>query len=319
VTALYPEIEPYRRGHLDVGDGNRVAWEECGNPDGCAAVVLHGGPGSGCSPGMRRFFDPDLYRIVLFDQRGCGRSTPHASDPAVDLSVNTTAHLVGDMELLRDQLGVEQWLVLGISWGCTLALAYAERFTDRVTGMVLVGVTTGRRSEIDWLYRDVAPRFPEAWARFRAGVPEAERDGDLVAAYRRLLEHPDPAVRARAARDWTDWDWSTALVDPNAPRPARWDDPSFQLARARLCTHYFDHNVFLDDGALLRAAGALAAVPGVLVNGKHDLQCVTGARDLARVWPDAELVIVDDAGHATSDPGMDSAIVGATHRLARTR
>ena len=189
MTALYPEIEPYRRGHLDVGDGNRVAWEECGNPDGRAAVVLHGGPGSGCSPGMRRFFDPDVYRIVLFDQRGCGRSTPHASDPAVDLSVNTTAHLVGDIELLREHLGVEQWLVLGISWGCTLGLAYAEQFTDRVAGIVLVGVTTGRRSEIDWLYR----RRRAALPRGVGSIPRRRAGGR---ARRRSRRRVPPAARA---------------------------------------------------------------------------------------------------------------------------
>ena len=170
MTALYPEIEPSRSGHLDVADGNAVYWEECGNPDGGAVVVLHGGPGSGCSEGMRRYFDPAAYRIVLFDQRGSGRSTPHASDPTVDLSANTTAHLVADIERLRTHLDIERWLLLGISWGCTLALVYAEQFSDRVDGMVLIGVTTGRRAEIDWLYRHAAPLFPEAWACFRAGA-----------------------------------------------------------------------------------------------------------------------------------------------------
>jgi proline iminopeptidase len=207
-TRLYSEIEPCYQGTLEVGDANLVYWEVCGNPDGKPALVLHGGPGSGASPEFRRYFDPSAYRVVLFDQRGCGRSTPHASDPGTDLSVNTTDHLLADMELLRRHLDVDRWLVLGFSWGSTLGLAYAERHPQRVSELVLVGVTTTRRSEIDWLYRGVAPLFPEQWARFRAGVPAGERDGDLVEAYHRLLEHPDPSVRVSAAKDWSDWDWA---------------------------------------------------------------------------------------------------------------
>jgi proline iminopeptidase len=267
---------------------------------------------------MRRFFDPGAYRIVLFDQRGCGRSTPHASDPAVDLSVNTTEHLLIDIERLRDHLGIERWLVFGVSWGSTLGLAYAERHPDRVTAMVLAGVSAGRRAEIGWLYRDVGRFFPEEWRRFRGGVPEHEQDGDLVAAYRRLVEASDPAVRARAAADWTDWDWVTASVDANAERPTRWHDPDFQLARARICTHYFHHNVFLEDGVLLRRAASLAGIPGVLINGRLDLQCpVVTAWELARAWSGSDLVIVDGAGHSTADQGMARAILAATDRFAR--
>jgi proline iminopeptidase len=315
---VYPPAHPTDRGQLEVGDGNRVYWEECGNPDGRPAVVLHGGPGSGCTSGMRRFFDPDAYRIVLFDQRGCGRSTPNASEPGTDLSVNTTRHLLDDIDRLRTHLRIDRWLVLGLSWGTTLGLAYALRRPDRVAAMVLAGVTLGSRSEVDWLYRGVAPHLPGAWARFRDGVPDQDRDGDLVEAYHRLLHDPDPAVRAEAARRWTDWDWATSSVDPSAARPARWDDPTFQLARARICTHYFRHDLFLEDGLLLRAAPALAGIPGVLVNGHHDLQCpLPTAQALADAWPGSELVVVDGAGHSTADPGMEGAIVAATDHFAR--
>jgi proline iminopeptidase len=234
MTVLYPAIEPYDHGMLDVGDGNRVYWEVCGNSNGKPAVVLHGGPGSGCSTGVRRYFDPQAYQIVRFDQRGCGRSTPHASDPRTDLSVNTTAHLLTDMERLRQYLGIGQWLLFGGSWGSTLGLAYAERHPQRVTAMVLVGVTTTRRSEIDWLYRGVAPLFPVQWARFRAGVPPAERDGDLVAAYHRLLQEPDPAIHMKAAQDWCEWESAVVSVDLEAnPEPRRWQ-PAFQLACAHI-------------------------------------------------------------------------------------
>ncbi len=318
---LYPAIEPYESGHLDAGDGNLVYWEACGNPDGRPVVVLHGGPGSGCSSTMRRFFDPDVYRVVLFDQRGCGRSTPHASDPSVDLATNTTETLLADLERLRAHVGVDAWDVFGNSWGSTLGLAYAQRRPERVTGVVLAAVTVGRRAEIDWLYRGGLARFfPEAWERFRAGAPAPERDTDLVEAYHRLLEDADAEVRAAAARDWTQWDWSTASTDTSTPLPGRWADPRFQLARARICTHYFRHDVFLEEGALLRGASALAGIPAVLVNGRLDLGGpLVNVWDLAHAWPGSELVVVGGAGHSTADPGMDAAIVAATDQLARSR
>lgn len=247
MTILYPEIEPYDHGMLDVGDGNLVYWEVCGNPNGKPAVVLHGGPGSGCSAGMRRDFDPRAYQIVLVDQRGCGRSTPHASDLRTDLSVNTTAHLLADMEQLRQHLGIGRWLLFGVSWGSTLGLAYAQRYPQRVTEMILVGVTTTRRAEIDWLYRDVAPLFPEQWAGFRAGVPEAERDGDLVEAYFRRLHNPDPVVRAQAATDWHDWEAASLSIDPDFNLPPQGLQPEFRMARARIVTHYFRHNAWLEE------------------------------------------------------------------------
>ena len=319
VRRLYPEVEPDDHGMLDVGDANRIYWEVCGNPEGKPAVVLHGGPGSGCSTGARRFFDPDAYRIVLFDQRGCGRSAPHASDPRTDLSVNTTEYSLGDIELLRQHLGIDQWLIFGGSWGSTLGLAYAERNPQRVTEVVLVGVTLTRGSEIDWLYRGVAPLFPEQWLRFQGGVPELERDGDLVEAYYRLLHNPDPAVRAKAARDWHDWEAALLSANPNARPPPQWSQPDFRMARARIVTHYFRQNAWLEDGILLREADALGGIPGVMVHGRLDLGSpLVTAWELAQVWPASELVIVRGAGHSSADPGMSEAAIAATDRFART-
>jgi proline iminopeptidase len=316
MPGLYPEIDPYEHGMLDVGDGQRVYWECCGNPAGKPALVLHGGPGSGCAPGFRRFFDPAAYRIVLLDQRGSGRSTPHASDPNVDLSVNTTDHLIADLEALRSHLGIERWLVWGVSWGCTLALAYAERFPDRVTEIVLRAVTMTRPADIDWLYHGVGRFFPEQWTQFRDGVPPADRDGDLVAAYYRLLNDTDPTARERAAKAWCEWeDAVVSLEDGWRPNP-RYEDPRFRTAFARIVTHYFHHHAWLEDGILLRDAGRLAGIPGVLVHGRLDLggPPVT-AWELAQAWPDAELVLV--AGGHTGSREMITRLVAATDGFAR--
>lgn len=319
MAVLYPETEPYHHGMLDVSDSHHIYWESCGNPHGKAAVVLHGGPGSGCTSGMRRYFDPRAYRIVLFDQRSCGRSTPHARDMSTDLAVNTTAHLIADMERLRQHLGLEQWLLFGVSWGSTLALAYAEQHPQHVSAIVLGGVTMTRRAEIGWLYRGVAPLFPAQWAQFRAGVPGAEQDGDLVEAYHRRLHDPDPAVRHKAAQDFHNWEAALMSIDPDAKPNPRWADPAFRLARARIVTHYFRHNAFLEDGVLLRNAGALASIPGVLVQGRLDLGSpLVTAWELAQAWPSSELVIVQGAGHSTSDPGMSEAIIAATDRFAHS-
>ena len=271
MTALYPEIEPYQHGILETGDGNRLHWEECGNPSGRPAVVLHGGPGSGCTPGMRRYFDPSAYRVVLFDQRGAGRSRPHASDPATGLATNTTPNLVADIELLREHLGIDRWLVFGGSWGSTLGLAYAERHPARVSAMVLAGVTLTRRADIDWLYHGVGRLFPQEWARFRAGVPEADRDGDLVAAYHRLLEGPDLLVREQAARDWCAWEEAVVSATPGYVPNPRYDRPEFRMAFARIVTHYFARGAWLEEGELLRNARALRGIPGVLIHGRLDL------------------------------------------------
>ncbi|MGP3967645.1 prolyl aminopeptidase [Streptomyces sp. 6N223] len=316
MTALYPPTEPYDTGMLDVGDGNRIYWEVCGNPAGKPAVALHGGPGSGSTPGVRRFFDPAAYRLVLFDQRGCGRSTPHAADPATDMSVNTTDHLVGDIEALRRHLGIDRWLVFGGSWGCVLSLVYAERHPERVSELVLLLLATGRRAETDLLTRGLGRYFPQAWERFRAGVPAAERDGDLAAAYNRLLEDPDPAVRGRAARDWCDWEEAIDVTAPSSG-PSRYDDPVFRMAFARIVTHYWRHGSWLEEGIVLREAGRLAGIPGVLVQGSLDPGNLVGTPwELAHAWPGSELVLVDEAAHGLGDPGMAKALVGATGRFA---
>ncbi|MET9485036.1 prolyl aminopeptidase [Streptomyces sp. NPDC006638] len=315
-------MEPYDHGLLDVGDGNLIYWEVCGNPGGKAALVVHGGPGSGCNPTMRRYFDPDRYRVVLFDQRNCGRSIPHASDPATDLRHNTTDHLIADMERLRVHLGIDKWLLYGGSWGSTLILAYAERHPERVSEIVITAVTTTRRSEIDWLYRGAGQIFPEEWERFRDGVPEAERNGgelsrnpapalgdylgdplfDLLAAYARLTVDPDPAVRERATADWCAWEDAVLSQEPHGSARPYSDRPTAaRLALVRICAHYFSHAAWLEEGALLRGADRLAGIPGVLVHGRFDLggPLVT-AWELSRAWKDARLVIVEDAGHKGS-------------------
>jgi proline iminopeptidase len=302
---------------LDVGDGELVYWETCGNANGKPAVVLHGGPGSGCSPWYRTLFDPRAYRIVLFDQRNCGRSTPHASEPDIDLHANNTGHLIADIELLRRRLTIDRWLVLGGSWGSTLALAYAETHPERVSEMILFGVTTGQHKEFDWVFRGgLARLFPEQWERLRAAVPVSERDRDIVEAYHRLLNDPDPAVCRRAAEAWCLWESATPAWPPATGLAKRFTDPAYALAFARIVTHYVRHNAWLEDGALIRGAGALAEIPGVLVNGRFDLQAtLASAWELHRVWPRAELVIVDDAGHVPN-ADVNSALIRATNRFA---
>lgn len=316
--SLYPHVEPYEHGMLQVGDGNRIYWEACGNPRGKPALVLHGGPGSGCTEWHRRLFDPEAYRVVLFDQRGCGRSRPHASDPHVDLASNTTCNLIADIELLRAQLQIERWLVLGGSWGSTLALAYTERYPQRVTGVILFGVTTGRRAEFDWLFRGgVAAFFPEQWERLRTAAPVALRRGDIVEAYHRLLHDPDPSVRQNAAREWCLWESATPAWPPTRGLAARFTDPAFAMAFARLVTHYVRHNAWIEDGEILRQADLLADIPGIMVNGRFDFQAPIGnAWELKRVWPRAELIIVDDAGHAAGNQGIARELVRATDRFA---
>ena len=297
---------------LDVGDGNAIAWEACGNPAGKPAVVLHGGPGSGVGPGWRRYFDPAAYRVILFDQRGCGRSVPSAGDPTTDLSVNTTDHLIGDIERLRAHLGIERWLVLGASWGCALGLAYAERYPERVSEMVLFALATGRRAETELLTRGLGAVFPEAWARFVELVPPAERDGDLAAAYARLLADPDATVRQRAADAWCAWE--DAQV-PGATARFVDDPPAYRLTFARLVTHYWSHGSWLADDQLLRDAGRLADIPAVLVQGTLDFGNLVGTPWLLHAaWPGSELVLIDEAGHDASDP-MADALVSATDRF----
>ncbi len=302
---------------LDVGDGQRVHWEVCGSPAGKPAVMLHGGPGSGCAPYWRRFFNPAAYRVVLVDQRGCGRSTPHASDPTVDLATNTTSHLIADIERLRQRLGVERWLVAGGSWGSTLGLAYAERFPERVSEMVLFSVGTTTHRGVRWVTRDVGRYFPLEWALFRDGVSPAERDGDLVAAYYRLLHDADPAVREKAASDWCRWEDTHVAVRSDHRHDPRYDDIRFRMAFARLVTHYWHHAAFLEDGALLRDAGRLAGVPGILIHGRLDLSSpIDVAWQLSQAWPGSRLVVVDDAGHGAGQPGMREALLAAIDSFA---
>jgi proline iminopeptidase len=313
----YSEIQPYETGMLDVGDGQTIYWETSGNPDGKPAITLHGGPGSGSRPDRRRDFDPSVYRVVQFDQRGCGRSTPHASDLTVDLSTNTPQHLIADIERLRRHLGVERWLVSGASWGVTLGIAYAERHPEHVTEMVLASSTMTRPADVDWFAHGAARFFPEQWAHFRAGVPEPERDGDLVAAYDRLLNsHPDRAVREQAAHDWTDWEDALVSLEEGqrVPNP-RWQEPGYRMAFTRLVTHYFHNAGFLEVGELLRHAGRLAGIPAVLVHGRLDIQAPPEtAWLLAQAWPDAQLHLVG-AGH-TGGAEMRSLIIDATDRFA---
>jgi proline iminopeptidase len=317
VTQLYPSIEAYEHGMLDVGDGDRVYWETCGNPRGKAAVVLHGGPGSGCTQWHRRLFDPSAYRVVLFDQRNCGRSTPHASAPEVDLASNHTANLIADIERLREHLGIERWLVIGGSWGSTLALAYAERFPNRVTELILFGVTTSRRKEIDWLFRGgVAILFPEDWERLRDAVPAALRDDDIIEAYCRLLHDPDPAIRNQAALAWCTWESATPAWPPAHGLSPRFRDPAFRMAFARIVTHYVQHYAWLEDGAILRDARTIAGIPGIMVNGRFDLQAPIGwAYELKHAWPCAKLVIVDNAGHDASNASITGELIRATDQF----
>ncbi len=313
----YPPTGPYDQGMLDVGEGNLVYWETRGNPDGKPALVVHGGPGSSCEGSTGRSFTPGRYRVVLFDQRGCGRSTPHASDPSTDMSVNTTEHLLADMERLREHLDIEQWLLFGGSWGSTLILAYAERHPERVSEIVITGVTVSRRSDIDWLYHGVGRFFPEEWERFRAGVPEAERDGDLVAAYARLVESPDADVRAKATADWLAWEDAVVSQEPKGTLNAYSSrPPAAQIALVRICAHYFSHGAWLEEGALLRDVNRLAGIPGVLFHGRLDLGSpLQTAWELAGAWPDAQLVVIADSGH-TGSQTMRKEILDTLERFA---
>ena len=321
----YPPIEPYESGMLDTGDGNSVYWEACGNPRGLPALMVHGGPGSGCSAGTRRTLNPDRHRIILFDQRNCGRSRPHASDPAADMSLNTTGHLIRDMEQLRQYLGVGAWLLSGGSWGVTLSLAYAQRFPERVCGLLLFGVTTTRRSEVDWLYRGAGRIFPEAWERFRdfAGAGDYRLPTDteppvegLLLAYSRLMENPDPGTRMRAAAAWVAWEDAVISAEINGS-PGLYSNRhgDARLAFVRICAHYFAHGAFLEDGVLIGEAGKLAGIPGILIQGRNDLggPAIT-AWELARAWPGAELVVVEDSGH-TGGTAMEYALDAAAGRL----
>ncbi|WP_300113608.1 prolyl aminopeptidase [Sphingobium sp.] len=312
MRSLYPPIEPFASGHLDVGDGHRIYWERCGTPGAKPAVFLHGGPGGGFSPEHRRLFDPARYDLLLFDQRGCGQSTPHAS-----LDANTTWHLVADIERLRAMMGVDQWLVFGGSWGSTLALAYAQAHRARVSELVLRGIFTIRQSEIDWYYQEGASRiYPDKWERFVAPVPETER-GDLVAAYRQLLTGDDPAARIAAARAWSVWEGETVRLLPDPALSAVHDADDFALAFARIENHYFTHRGWLDDGQLIANAALLADIPGVIIHGRYDMACpAETAWALRKAWPQARFELIEGAGHAYNEPGILDALIRATDGFA---
>ncbi|KAA2263844.1 prolyl aminopeptidase [Solihabitans fulvus] len=317
MRVLYPEIEPYEQGMLDVGDGNLVYWETSGNPDGRPVVFLHGGPGGGSSPSHRRQFDPAAYRIVVFDQRGCGRSTPHASSPEADLGANTTWHLVADLEKLREHLGVERWQVFGGSWGSTLALAYAETHAERVTELVLRGIFTLRQRELRWYYNGGAGfLFPEWWDRFLAPIPEDEQD-DLIGAYHRRLGDPDPAVHGPAAVAWSTWEAATVKLVEDPELVAAFAEPSFALAFARIENHYFVNEGWLEPDQLLRDAHRLVGIPGVIVQGRYDAATPpTTAWALHKAWPGSELIMVPAAGHSYDEPGILDALITTTDRFA---
>lgn len=313
-VSLYPPIEPFDGGYLEVGQGHRIRYEQCGNPHGKPALFVHGGPGGGTGPAQRRFWDPQVYRVVLFDQRGCGGSTPYAS-----LEANTTAHLVADMERLRSHLGIERWQLFGGSWGSSLALAYAQAHPERVTELILRGVFLVRREEIRWYYQDGCSRiFPDAWERFLAPISPDERD-DLVAAYYRRLTSDDPRVRRRAAVAWSGWEGRTSRLREDPAVVAKTEAPAFAEALARIECHYFVHGGFFErDGQLLEDVSRIAHLPATIVQGRYDVVCPPkSAWELHRAWPGSELVLVPDAGHSAAEPGIARALVAATDRYGR--
>jgi proline iminopeptidase len=309
---LYPEIEPYRTGRLRVSDLHEIYFEESGNPEGKPAVFVHGGPGGGTEPKQRRFFDPEAYRIILFDQRGCGKSTPYAS-----LDENTTFHLIADMESIRERLEIDRWLVFGGSWGSTLSLAYAERHPDRVTELVLRGIFLLRKQEIDWFYqRGAGALFPDAWEGYLAPIPAEER-GNLLAAYHKRLTSPDPEVRSAAARAWSVWEGRTSCLLPNAELIAKTAGDEFAVAFARIECHYFvNGGFFAKDSQLLDEVGRIRHIPTVIVQGRYDVVCpAESAWALHRAFPEADLRIVPDAGHSAMEPGIVHELVEATDRF----
>ncbi|PZO62612.1 MAG: prolyl aminopeptidase [Pseudoxanthomonas suwonensis] len=313
MRTLYPDIEPFDSGMLAVDDRHTLYWEQCGNPDGKPVVILHGGPGGGCNANLRRFHDPQRHRIVLFDQRGAGRSTPHA-----DLVDNTTWHLVADIERLRAHLDIERWQVFGGSWGSTLALAYAQTHPQRVTELVLRGIFMLRRWELEWFYQQGANRlFPDAWEHYLEPIPLVERH-DLISAYHRRLTSDDAAVRLRAARAWSIWEGATSYLRIDPDYATSHGDEAFALAFARIENHYFVNGGFFDaDDQLLRDAGRIAHIPGAIVHGRYDVVCpVQNAWDLHKAWPASELVITPAAGHSGFEAENVDSLIRVTDRFA---
>ncbi|MGA8988088.1 prolyl aminopeptidase [Aeromicrobium sp.] len=311
------EIEPFDSGLLDVGDGQQIYYEVSGNPDGKPAVYLHGGPGGASNPDQRQVFDPAKYRIVLFDQRGCGNSLPHASAPNADLTAITTWHIVADMESLRSHLGIDTWLVCGGSWGSALALAYAQKHPDSVSELVLRGIFTLRKSELDWFYEGGAANvYPDLWEGYVEPVPENER-GRLIEAYSRLLNDPDPAVHVPAAKAWSRWESSTITLLQDPAVIDHFTEDSFAVAFARIENHFFMNEGWFSEGQLIAEASKLKDIPGVIIQGRYDM-CTpaTTAWDLHRAWPEAEFIMIPDAGHSFQEPGIFEAIIEATDRFA---
>ena len=312
-TWLYPPVEAYNTGRLRVSELHELYFEESGNPAGKPVVFLHGGPGGGSDPKQRRFFNPEKYRIVNFDQPGCGKSTPYAS-----LEANTTWDLVADIEKLRERLAIEKWQVFGGSWGSTLALAYAESYPERVTELVLRGIFLLRKQEIDWFYqRGASAIYPDVWEAYREHIPEAER-GDMLAAYYKRLTSEDPGVRLAAAKRWSGWEGATSKLIPDAAFAGHYEEDEFALAFARIEAHYFVNKGFFEtDDQLLRHAGRIRHIPGVIVQGRYDVVCpMESAWALHRAWPKAELVVTADSGHSAFDAPNCRALVAATDRFA---
>lgn len=309
---LYPPIKPYTVHRLAVDEVHTLYIEECGNPQGLPVLFLHGGPGAGCEPMHRRFFDPQVYRIILFDQRGCGQSMPHA-----ELTNNTTWHLVADIERIREQLAIEGWVVFGGSWGSTLGLAYAQTHPQRVLGLILRGIFLCRPRDIQWFYQEGASRlFPDAWEHFLEPIPEVERDNLLTAYYRRLTG-PDEIERLRVAKAWSVWEGTTLTLERNPGVIGHFAEPHMALSLARIEAHYFVNNTFMEPDQLLRDAHRLKDIPGLIVHGRYDVICpLEGAWALHKAWPEAELRIIPTAGHAASEPGIVDALVSATQMMA---
>jgi proline iminopeptidase len=313
-AGLFPEIEPRASGMLQLDALHSMYWEECGRAGGIPAVFVHGGPGAGSTPKHRRFFDPDAYRIIVYDQRGAGRSRPLG-----ELRDNTTPHLVADLEALRRHLGIERWLVFGGSWGSTLAIAYAEAHPERCLGLVLRGIFLCRRSEIDWFLYGLRAVFPEPWERFAGFLPRDERD-DLLGNYHRRLVDPDPAIHMPAARAWSIYEGSCSTLLPSPETVAYFAGDTVALGLARIEAHYFVNDIFLAENSLLANAARLRGVPGVIIQGRYDMVCpLVSAHELHLAWPQADYQVVPDAGHSAWEPGILGALVDATERFKRTR
>jgi proline iminopeptidase len=312
LRTLYPELEPFDSGFMETGDGHSIYWERVGTKGAKPAVFLHGGPGGGFAPVHRRLFDPALYDVILFDQRGCGKSTPFAS-----LENNTTWHLVEDIERFREMIGVEKWLVFGGSWGSTLALSYAEKHPDRVSELVVRGIYTLTRAELDWYYQfGVSEMFPEKWERFCAPIPEAER-GEMMQAYRKRLIGDDREAQLAAAKAWSAWEGETITLLPEPSTSDKFHEDQFSLAFARIENHFFVHGGWLDEGQLLREAHKLADIEGTIVHGRYDMPCPARiAWELHKAWPRADFHLIEGAGHAFSEPGILDQLIRATDRFA---